>query len=58
MPAYSVELQTKCATPGCRSRKATHEVRDRWNGLRGIYCKRCADRLVKYLNEPDRVVTQ
>lgn len=58
MPAYSVELQQpKCPTPGCRSRKATHEVRDCWNNPRGKYCKRCADRIVKRLNAPDLEAT-
>jgi hypothetical protein len=50
MAAYMKALELVCI--GCQKRKATHEVFDTLNQSRGEYCKACAERRVKFLNNP------
>lgn len=37
--AYLREIETKCKR--CRTARAVVELIDRWNGLRGEYCRKC-----------------
>ncbi len=48
--ASLVDLKVHCDTPGCLKR-AVVEVKDRWNGSRGTYCRTCGQRLVKRLTQ-------
>lgn len=51
--AHAVELDEECSEYLCHKR-ATHEVRDRWNGKIRKCCKRHADLLVKSLKADGR----
>lgn len=47
--AYIVEIPK----PKCRdcSKKATHEVKNRFNASNGFFCRRCGEREVQRLKE-------
>lgn len=56
MPAYKQSIDTQCQwEPGMRcAKRARWTVYDTTNGLRGRYCTRHAEHLVRDLNAPLR----
>ena len=52
--AYLRDLKLKCDVPTCKA-KAVVELLDRWNGVRGQYCRKCGAKQLRNqkLNEGD-----
>jgi len=48
--AYLIDLNPTCHTSRC-DRLAIYEVRDRWNGSRGKFCRACAKKVVEQLTK-------
>jgi hypothetical protein len=43
--AFLRDIKTKCDSPSCKSRPVV-ELVDRWNDVRGHYCRKCGAKLL------------